>query len=108
MKKGRRSQFLGVPQLIRIALSTTFLVLLFASDYSAKSQTLYHATGKASFYAKRFEGHKTSSGEIFSNSGMTASHRSLPFGTMVRVTNLTNNKSVIVRINDRGPFIFSR
>ena len=60
--------------------------------------------GKASFYAKSFEGKKTANGEVFSNELLTAAHRSLPFGTLVKVTNLSNYKSVIVRINDRGPY----
>lgn len=64
--------------------------------------------GKASYYANKFNGRKTASGEIFSNQKMTAAHRSLPFGTKVLVTNLSNNKSVIVTINDRGPFIKGR
>ncbi len=64
--------------------------------------------GKASYYANKFNGRKTSSGEIFSNKKLTAAHRSLPFGTKVLVTNLKNGKSIIVRINDRGPFIKGR
>ena len=65
--------------------------------------------GKASWYSVRTNGgRKTASGERFQNDGMTAAHRSLPFGTHVRVTNLSNGKSLIVRINDRGPFIRGR
>ncbi len=64
--------------------------------------------GKASYYADKFEGRKTASGEIYSHELKTAAHRSLPFGTLVKVTNLNNNKSVIVKINDRGPFIKNR
>ena len=65
-------------------------------------------SGSASFYADRFNGRRTASGEAFSNSAMTAAHRTLPFGTMVRVTNPANGKSVTVRINDRGPFTRGR
>lgn len=72
------------------------------------AQSLYSATGHASYYANKFEGRKTASGEIFSNKKMTAAHLTLPFGTIVKVTNLKNNKSVIVRINDRGPYIKGR
>ena len=57
--------------------------------------------GTASYYSSRFNGRRTSSGEIFNNKNYTAAHRSLPFGTYVMVTNLKNNKSVIVKINDR-------
>lgn len=64
--------------------------------------------GKASFYAQMFNGRTTSCGEKFSQNELTAAHRTLPFNTMVEVTNLSNNKSVIVRINDRGPYHRSR
>ncbi len=60
--------------------------------------------GKAVFYGDKWHGRKTASGERFSQHEMTAAHRSLPLGTRVRVTNLSNGKSVVVRINDRGPF----
>lgn len=60
--------------------------------------------GKATYYGDKFHGRKTASGERFSQRRMTAAHRSLPFGTRVRVTNLSNGRSVIVKINDRGPF----
>lgn len=62
------------------------------------------AGGVASYYADKFNGRRTASGETFSNGALTAAHRSLPFGSKVRVTNPANGKSVVVRINDRGPF----
>jgi len=65
-------------------------------------------TGKASFYGNEFDGKKTANGETFHQSQFTAAHKHLPFGTMVKVTNLVNNKSVIVRINDRGPYAAGR
>ncbi len=65
-------------------------------------------TGVASYYADKFHGRQTASGEIFDQEDFTAAHRTLPFGTKVLVINLENNKSVIVRINDRGPFKHSR
>ena len=65
-------------------------------------------TSFASFYHDKFNGRKTASGEIFSNSKMTAANRTLPFGTMLKVTNLRSGKSVIVEVNDRGPFHSSR
>ena len=64
--------------------------------------------GKASYYGKEFEGRKTANGEIFSNYKFTAAHRKYSFGTYVRVINLKNNLSVTVRINDRGPYNYSR
>lgn len=65
-------------------------------------------TGKASFYADKFEGHPTASGEKYKHNKLTAAHKSLPFGTKVRVTNLENNSTVDVEINDRGPYIDGR
>lgn len=65
-------------------------------------------TGKASFYADKFEGLPTASGEKYKHSKLTAAHKSLPFGTKVRVTNLANNESVEVVINDRGPYVDGR
>lgn len=62
----------------------------------------------ACYYADKFNGRKTASGEKFSNSKYTAAHKKLPFGTKVRVTNKVNNKSVVVTINDRGPFTRGR
>lgn len=62
-----------------------------------------YETGKASYYGKEFEGRKTASGERYDGDELTAAHRTLPFGTRVRVVNLTNDKSVEVVINDRGP-----
>lgn len=61
-------------------------------------------SGGASYYAAKFHGRRTASGEAFDNTAMTAAHRSLPFGSKVRVTNPANGRSVTVRINDRGPF----
>lgn len=64
--------------------------------------------GMASFYADKFEGKTTASGEVFKQSKLTAAHRTLPFGSVVKVTNLNNNLSVTVTINDRGPFVDKR
>ena len=60
--------------------------------------------GIASYYGKQFHGKRTASGEIYNMYALTAAHMSLPFGSKVRVTNLTNQKSVVVEINDRGAF----
>lgn len=65
-------------------------------------------TGKASFYADKFEGTPTASGEKYRHNKLTAAHKTLPFGTRVRVTNLQNNQSVEVVINDRGPYVENR
>ena len=59
--------------------------------------------GKVAHYGAKFNGRKTASGEVFNVNAMTMAHKSLPFGTRVKVTNLANKKSVVVRVNDRGP-----
>ena len=64
--------------------------------------------GLASWYGGKFQGRLTSSGEVFDTNLLTAAHKTLPFGTMVRVTNLANGLSAVVRINDRGPFVEGR
>lgn len=63
---------------------------------------------KASWYGPRFHGKLTANGEQYDQMGLTAAHKSLPFGTILQITNLRNGKSVIVRINDRGPYIEGR
>lgn len=65
-------------------------------------------TGKASFYADKFEGRPTASGEKYKHRKLTAAHKSLPFGTKVKVTNVANSQSVEVTINDRGPYVDGR
>jgi rare lipoprotein A len=65
-------------------------------------------TGQASWYGPGFHGRHTASGEVFNQNALTAAHRTLPFGTQVRVTNVANNRQVVVRINDRGPFSHGR
>ena len=93
--------------------STDFGVAVVAAFFatgcvrSAKS-SLASDEGIASWYGNQFRGKKTANGEVFNPDALTAAHRTLPFGTKVRVTNLRNGKSVVVRINDRGPFIRGR
>jgi peptidoglycan lytic transglycosylase len=76
------------------------------ADAYAKQRAGGHHAGLASIYS--YKGGRTASGERVHPSGLTAAHRSLPFGTKVKVTNRRNGKSVVVRINDRGPFIRGR
>ncbi len=64
--------------------------------------------GEASYYAHKYHGRTTANGETYDENKMTAAHKTLPFGTTVRVTNLANGKKVVVRINDRGPFVKGR
>ncbi len=78
--------------------------------YTSKSQQHdaenagYQLSGTASYYAGEFDGRKTANGETYDMNALTAAHRTLPFNTRVRVRNLNNNREVVVRINDRGPF----
>ena len=100
-----------------ILLKTSLLFLIFLT-LSACSQTpsssvshssfSYQETGKASYYSNKYQGRRTASGERFNQNAKTAAHKKLPFGTRVKVTNISNGKSVVVRINDRGPFIKGR
>ncbi len=82
-----------------------FFGMLMVSCSSSKSASgkTFKSNVEASYYADKFNGKKTASGEKFSNNKLTAAHKTLPFGTKIKVTNLANNKSVIVEINDRGP-----
>jgi rare lipoprotein A len=80
----------------------------FSSIQNVQAQTGEKLTGKASYYADRYHGRTTANGEKLDNNALTAAHPSLPFGTMVRVTNPKNGKSVDVRITDRGPYSKSR
>jgi rare lipoprotein A len=64
--------------------------------------------GEASYYGHELAGNRTASGERFNPNGLTAAHRTLPLGTKLRVTNVANGRSVIVRVNDRGPFVGNR
>ncbi|HTJ30002.1 MAG TPA: septal ring lytic transglycosylase RlpA family protein [Acidobacteriaceae bacterium] len=71
-------------------------------EHPARSGKWYQI-GKASWYGRRFQGHRTASGEAFDLNMLTCAHRTLPIGSLVRVTNLTNKRSIMVRVNDRGP-----
>lgn len=76
----------------------------------AEAHTRYRGDGSglASWYGPGFHGHRTASGEAFNTGGYTAAHRYWPFGTRVLVTNVQNGRSIVVRINDRGPFSAGR
>lgn len=88
--------------MIKQILFSLFVISLFSScGYTTRK-------GLASYYADSYEGKTTANGEIYRQGKITAAHKTLPFGTKVEVTNLSNNKSVVVRINDRGPFIRGR
>ncbi|MBZ5533934.1 MAG: septal ring lytic transglycosylase RlpA family protein [Acidobacteriia bacterium] len=74
----------------------------------AKSEPKPYQVGEASWYGKQFHGRTTASGEDFDMFELTAAHRQLPLGTYVKVTNLRNGKWIIVRVNDRGPYVGNR
>ncbi|GAB3645502.1 septal ring lytic transglycosylase RlpA family protein [Echinicola sediminis] len=84
------------------------ILLLSSSCASLSLSSRQVQTGKASYYADKFNGRKTASGEKYHPGKMTAAHGNLPFGTKVKVKNLQNGKTVKVRINDRGPFSSGR
>ena len=96
-----------------ILLGSACLALSAGPNGSAAPQDVAIAAsipevGLASYYADKYHGKTTASGEVFDTHELTAAHRTLPFGTRVKVTHLENNRSVIVRINDRGPFVEGR
>jgi rare lipoprotein A len=103
---------------LRFFLLIIFLALLGAGcagptsqvrlEPAGKSRTTKTFYGVASWYGREFHGRPTASGERYNMYAYTAAHRSLPFGTVVRVTNLRNNYQAVVRINDRGPFARGR
>lgn len=82
-------------------MKRTFLIATFAAAMMTTCAANAAQQGLASYYKS---GHQTANGERFNPHGLTAAHRTLPFGTLVKVTNLKNGESVVVRINDRGPF----
>lgn len=89
-------------------ISFFITILSFSVSLASGFSELYSARGKASFYANLFHGRITANGEVFNNLDLTAAHLDLPFGTFVNVRNLENGRNVIVRINDRGPYIKGR
>jgi len=75
---------------------------------ASAEEPVFTQTGMASFYAARFHGRKTASGDLYDREGLTAAHRTLAFGTVVRVTDIANGRVVKVQVNDRGPHVKSR
>ena len=88
---------------ILMAAATVFVPAQEGGEYDR-----YQLSGVASWYGGKFQGRLTANGEVFDTNQLTAAHRTLPFDTIVRVVNLTNERSVVVRINDRGPFVDNR
>ena len=88
----------------RFSSKTTSIPITASSELN-DGNVLY---GESSYYAEKFHGRKTANGETFDMYKKTAAHKSLPFNTILEVTNIENNQSVIVRVNDRGPFVGGR
>lgn len=94
-----------------LGIILVFYAVLVYSPRFAAAQTggeIFRQEGIASWYGIEFDGRPTASGEIFNSSLFTAAHPSLPFGTLLNVTNMHNNKTVTVKVNDRGPFVSAR
>ena len=86
-----------------LALAVLALAGCASAQVSSQKTKPYQQIGLASFYAHKFHGRATASGEIYDMYQFTAAHPSLPFGTLVRVTNLKNKRNVVLKVNDRGP-----
>jgi len=95
-------------QLARVALVTFVVAVLYAGCVTSRSGRGYYQVGSASWYGREYHGRPTASGERFNMRALTAAHQTLPLGTRVKVTNLENGRAVVVRINDRGPFLKGR
>lgn len=95
----------------KLTLSLTLLSLIGCSTVQSnkhKNWLGYTQSGVASYYADKHQNQKTASGELYLHKLKTAAHKKLPFGTHVKVTNVENKKSVMVKVNDRGPFVRGR
>jgi rare lipoprotein A len=97
----------GRDKMLRRRLAVAAVVSCLAAPVSPANSSSLVQSGIASVYSGR-SGSRTASGERVISSALTAAHRTLPFGTMVRVTNIGNGRSVVVRVNDRGPFVRGR
>ena len=91
--------------MMKTLFSVIFIVTLLMLQSCGRSVS---ETGKGSYYADKFQGRKTANGETFRQNKRTAAHKTLPFGTKVKVKNLSNGRTIKVRINDRGPFVAGR
>ncbi|MCE2572525.1 septal ring lytic transglycosylase RlpA family protein [Motilimonas eburnea] len=101
-----------MPHLIKATLFVAFSLALSACSSTPSGKEAnwrgFTQSGQASYYADKYNNRKTASGEIYHHKYSTAAHRELPFGAKVKVTNVKNGKTVVVKINDRGPFIRGR
>ena len=93
---------------MRLFVWLTLAALTLADALPLRVTAAEAASGTASYYAGSYNHRRTASGERFNNNALTAAHRSYPFGTKLRLTNVKNHKTVVVRVNDRGPFVTGR
>lgn len=93
---------------VTLLLSMVLASCASVSTHSPPELVGHTGRGEASFYAMKYQFRQTASGERLNQLSKTAAHRTLPFGTRVKVTNLDNDRSVVVKVNDRGPFVDGR
>jgi rare lipoprotein A len=91
-----------------LVMTLAFPAATLASMLKASGRSTETAIVVASWYGSNFHGRRTASGEIFDQERLTAAHKTLPFGTKLRVTNLRNGRSVLVTVTDRGPYVRNR
>ena len=115
MKRKRKALQKRLPLQLNASKKQHYMTnLIFASFFyclsctDAQAPNPYIQIGEASYYARMFEGRPTASGTLYREDSLTAAHRTLPMGTVVKIENLRNQKSVIVEINDRGPYAQGR
>ncbi|KJZ00686.1 septal ring lytic transglycosylase RlpA family protein [Pseudoalteromonas ruthenica] len=94
--------------MFRSAIAVVLLVVLSGCANHLPAEKGAVQQGLASYYHDKYHGRTTASGERFEQTALSAAHRNLPFGSKVKVTNINNGRSVVVRINDRGPFVSGR
>jgi len=104
--KGKRRSIIFCTDIFLLFLS--IIILSGCIGFQKSGKGTIRTKGIASWYGEKFHGRRTANGEIYNMFGLTAAHRTLPFGTRLEVVNLANGKSVTVRVNDRGPFIRGR
>ena len=92
-----------VDSVVRFKLTALFVLLFWPLLVQAQGESLFIQEGTASYYAHKFQGRRTASGEVYVKDSLTAAHKLLPFGTILRVTNQKNGKTVLVKVNDRLP-----
>jgi rare lipoprotein A len=102
----QRKATLRIASLFALSASALAPSLAYAEPNNTSGKTIQ--SGRASWYGPGFHGRRTASGETFNTNALTAAHRTLPFGTRVRVVNKRTGRSVVVRINDRGPYAHGR